>query len=261
MAIERQAFGAARRIARRRSAPALHPQGLTCAGTLDVPGTGAAAPWNVPFLDRPGRYGVTMRWSRAAGLPAGWPDGLGLALRVEAAGGPDAPLDLLLTTSGAGRLGRHVPRPRRDALGGPYSTLLAYRVGDRERVVAAFPLPHGHRVRGEPAALRRALDHGPVRLELRAAAPDEPWRALATLTVRAAEPYPERTTPTYDPYRHGLPGLHPTRRLHGLRAAAYSGSRHGRSDRPPDPHDPPAPGQMPGRRDRPGTPGPRSDRP
>ncbi|ORT58055.1 hypothetical protein [Streptomyces sp. CB03238] len=231
MAIERRAFGIARRIARRRSAPALHPQGLTCAGVLDVPGTGGdAAPWGVPLLDRAGSYDVTVRWSRAAGLPARLPDGLGLALRVEDAGGHGAPLDLLLTSSGTGRLGRHVPRLRRDALAGPYSTLLSYRVGDRERVIAAFPVRGPRRVRGDLAALRQALEHGPARFELRAAAPGEPWRTFATLTVGTPRPYPEETTPTSDPYLHGLPGLRPTDRLHGLRAAAYSGSRHGRAD-------------------------------
>ncbi|MER7109796.1 phosphodiesterase [Streptomyces sp. NPDC000229] len=256
MAIEKQVFGIARRIARRRSAPALHPQGLTCTGVLDVPGTeGGAAPWGVPLLDRPGRYEATVRWSRAAGLPPRWPDGLGLALCVEDAGGRGVPFDLLLTSSGAGRLGRHVPRPRRDALAGPYSTLLAYRVGDRDRVIVAVPVRAGRRrVRGDLAALRQALDRGPVRVELRAAAPEEPWRTFATLTVETPQPYPEDATPTYDPYLHSLPGLRPTHRLHGLRAAAYSGSRHGRRAVPAVPHDSPVRGQKPGRRDRPGAP-------
>lgn len=261
MAIEKRAFGMARRLARRRAAPALHPQGLTCTGVLDVPGTGGdAAPWGVPLLDRPGRYEVTVRWSRAAGLPPRWPDGLGLAVCVEDAGGPGVPVDLLLTSSGTGRLGRHVPRPRRDALAGPYSTLLAYRVGDRDRVILAAPARITHvragrrRVRGEPAALRRALDHGPLRLDLRAAAPDEPWRTFAVLTVETPEPYPEAATPTYDPYLHSLPGLRPTHRLHGLRAAAYSGSRHGRQAVPTVPHESPVRGKTPGRRDRPGAP-------
>ncbi|MFC8915311.1 phosphodiesterase [Streptomyces sp. NPDC057116] len=254
MAIEKRVFGIARRIARRRSAPAFHPWGLTCAGVLDVPGTGGAAPWGVLFLDRAGRYEVTVRWSRAAGLPARWPDALGLALRVEDAGGTGAPLDLLLTSSGSGPVGRHVPRLRRDALAGPYSTLLAHRVGDRERVIAAFPVrgAHRRRVRGDLASLRRALDDAPVRVELCAAGPGEPWRGLATLVVGTPRPYPAGTTPTYDPYLHGLPGLRPTDRLHGLRAAAYSGSRHGRQAVGRIPHVPAGRGQAPGRRDRPG---------
>ncbi|GAA2489029.1 phosphodiesterase [Streptomyces gobitricini] len=271
MAIEKQAFDVARRLARKRSAPALHPRGLVCEGTLDVPGTGdGGVPWGVPFLDRAGEYRVSVRWSRAAGLPAGWPDGLGLALRVEDAGGPGTPLDLLLTSSGTGRLGRHVPLPRRDALAGPYSTLLAYRVGGRERVIMADPAGAlrpgvtpgagagpgaGHRrVPGDPDALRAALDRGPVRFELCAAAPDEPWRAFATLTVRTPRPHGEGAAHAYDPYLHGLPGLRPTHRLHDLRAAAYSGSRHGRGAVLKDPHDPPRPGQTTGRRGRPGTP-------
>ncbi|MGA5554493.1 phosphodiesterase [Streptomyces lavendulocolor] len=260
MAIEKQAFGVARRLARRRSAPALHPDGLICPGVLDVPGTGAAdaAPWGVPFLDRTGRYDAAVRWSRALGLPAGRPDGLGLAVRVEDAGGPGVPLDLLMTSSGTGRLGRHVPLPRRDALAGPYSTLLSYRTGGRERVVAAFPVRTGHRrVPGDPDALRRALDLAPVRLARCAAAPDEPWRPFATLTVRAPRPQGEPSAPAFDPYLHALAGLRPTHRLHGLRAAAYSGSRHGRhamltAPHEPAGHEPAEQGQMPRRRGRPG---------
>ncbi|GGU25136.1 phosphodiesterase [Streptomyces lavendofoliae] len=255
MAIDKRAFDVARRLARRRSAPALHPRGLVCAGVLDVPGTGGGARWGVPFLDQVGEYAVTLRWSRAAGLPARWPDGLGLALRVRDAGGPDIPLDLLMTSSGTGRLLRHLPLPRRDALGGPYSTLLAYRTGDRERVIAAFPAREGRTgVPGHPDALRRALDRGPLRLRLCAAAPHEPWRTFATLTVRGPESHPRAAVPAYDPYLHALPGLRPTHRLRDLRTAAYSGSRHGRDAVLADGHDPASPGQMPGRRDRPGAP-------
>ncbi|MDN3297901.1 phosphodiesterase [Streptomyces ficellus] len=233
MAIEKHAFGISRRIARRRAAPALHPHGVTCVGVLDVPGgEEPGGPWGVPFLDRPGLYDVTVRWSRAAGLPRGLPDALGLALRVEDAGGRGAPLDLLLTSSGSSRLGRHVPRPRYDALAGPYSTLLSYRVGGQERVIAAFPADARRSLQGDLAALRQELGREPVSFELRAAGGGEPWRAFATLTAESPQPYPERTTPTYDPYTHSLPGLRPTDRLRGLRAASYSGSRHGRTDTP-----------------------------
>ncbi|MEU9981551.1 phosphodiesterase [Streptomyces sp. NPDC050856] len=231
MLLEQRAFDIARRIARRRSAPALHPSGLNCAGVLDVPGSDNGR-WGGGWLDRPGLYDVAVRWSRAAGLPGGLPDGLGLALRVADAGGPGAPLDLLLTSSGAGRLGRHLPLPRRDAIGGPYSTLVSYRAGDRERVLAAFPVRHGpRRVPGGLPALREALGRAPVSFDLRAAAPGEPWRSFATLTVRAPGDAPPTSSPGYDPYAHSVPGLRPTARLRDLRIAAYSGSRHGRADR------------------------------
>lgn len=83
------------------------------------------------------RYAATVRLSRAAGLPRRLPDGLGLAVRVKQADGPDRPLDLLLTSRGRSRVTRHLPLPRADALSGPYSSLLRYGVGGRHRVRSA----------------------------------------------------------------------------------------------------------------------------
>ncbi|MEU6389529.1 phosphodiesterase [Streptomyces sp. NPDC046939] len=220
----------ARRTARLRSAPALHPHGVLCRGELTVLGTAGDRRWDVPWLDRPASYPVTARWSRALGLPAPLPDGLGLALRVTDAGGPDLPLDLLLTSSLPGRYVRHVPLPRTDALSGPYSTLVSYRTGARDRVLAAFPARDAHGTVGVTLpSLRRALAQAPVRFTLCAAAPDEPWTPFATLTLDSATPTPPRTTLSYDPYLNRLPHFHPTPRLSALREAAYSGSRGGRA--------------------------------
>ncbi|MFI8304730.1 phosphodiesterase [Streptomyces sp. NPDC085927] len=217
------------RLARWRAAPALHPHGVLCSGTLDVPGRKGVG-WNVPWLDRPGSYGVTVRWSRALGLPRRLPDGLGLAVRVRDADGPGNALDLLFTSSGSGRLGRHLPLPRPAALTGPYSTLLSYRVGERERVLAAFPVPDPS---GPPEdtlpTLWQELARRPVRFDLRAAAAGEPWRTFASLALEAVHATPTTSTVSYDPYAHALPGLRPTGRLRGLRIAAYAGSRRGRT--------------------------------
>ena len=229
MVIPRIAHQAAERLARWRSAPALHPQGVLCTGTLTVAAP-AGTGWGVPWLDRPGSYPVTVRWSRALGLPRGLPDGLGLAVRVEDADGPGSTLDLLFTSSRPGRLGRHLPLLRPDALNGPYSTLLSYRMGDRERVLAAFPV---HTPVARPDEVRptlwQELARRPVRFDLRAAAPDEPWRTLAVLSLEAVHTAPASRTVSYDPYAHNLTGLRPTSRLRRLREAAYAGSRHGRS--------------------------------
>lgn len=225
----RAVHAVARRTARLRSARALHPQGVVCAGELAVLGAAGGGRWGVPWLDRPAAYDVTVRWSRGLGLPWGLPDGVGLALRVTEPDGPGTVLDLLLTSSLAGRYGRHVPLPRFRALSGPYSTLVSYRTGDRERVLAAFPARDAHRAVGVSLpALRRALARAPVRFTLCAAAPDEPWTPFATLVLDPALPAPAGPGPAYDPYAHHLPDFRPTARLSALRDAAYSGSRRGR---------------------------------
>lgn len=227
----RLAARAARGIARRRHAPALHPFGVSCNGVLEIQPAGP--PWGEPWLDDPGVHQVRLRWSRAAGLPGRLPDALGLALRVADAGGPDRPLDLLLTSSGSGPRTRHLPRPRLDALAGPYSTLLPYRIGDREGTLAAHPVVTSPFAPSDLAGLHRTLQAGPVTFHLCAAQPGQAWRALGTLTTGPPHDLPAEDTVSYDPYLNRLPHLHPTGRLGKLREAAYAGSRAGRrADRP-----------------------------
>ncbi|MGW6244615.1 hypothetical protein [Streptomyces roseolus] len=229
----------ARGLARRRGRrPALHPDGLLLSGVLDVLPPGDR-PWGVAWLDSGGRYDVTVRWSRAAGLPERLPDGLGLALKVRDAAGPDRPLDLLLTSSGGGPLTRHLPLPRADALGGPYSTLSGYRFPDRVRVVAAFPDEPGRGLPVRPSELAAALTRRPARFRLCAAARGEPWRQFATLSVRTAHPDPAAQPVAFDPYAASLADLPPTDRLRALREAAYAGSRQGRGAAEPQGARPP----------------------
>lgn len=220
------------RIAHRRSAPALHPFGVSCQGELEMHSAGPR--WGQAWVDEPGHYEVSIRWSRATGLPARWPDALGLALRVHNADGHGRPLDLLLTSSGAGRLTRHVPLPRGNALSGPYSTLLAYRVGNTTAVLDARPVTSGARMGGDLIGLRSALHLAPRVFRLGASRPGEGWRHLGTITTGAPLPASSTYTSSYDPYLHHLPDLHPTTRLRRLREAAYAASRAGRrtADRP-----------------------------
>ncbi len=220
-----------RSLARLRGAPAFHPQGLTCAADLEVVDDGRRS-WGVPWLDAPGRYAATVRLSRAAGLPRRLPDALGLAVRVDR---PDGPLDLLLTSSGRGLVTRHLPLPRTDALSGPCSSLLPYRVGGRLRVLAALPRPSRQApVHGDPASLREALAAGPLAFDLCAAAFGRswraPWRPFAVLTVRAPLPVGQEDSPGFDPYAHDAPGFTPGGVLAATRRAAYRGSRAGRRE-------------------------------
>ncbi|GAA2410744.1 hypothetical protein GCM10010420_44420 [Streptomyces glaucosporus] len=211
-----------------RRAPAFHPRGLTCTGEITVTG-GTGPSWGVPWLDEPGRHACAVRLSRGAGLPAPLPDWLGLAVRVVDAGGPGRHLDLLLTSSSRLPALRHLPLPRGDALGGPYSVLLPYRVGGRSMVLAAFPRRRLRPVHGSPPVLRRALAEKPLVFDLRAAEPLGRWRTFAVLTVGATLPEPPEATPGYDVYGHSLPGLEPGPALGTVRRAAYEGSRQGRN--------------------------------
>ncbi|MFI0187017.1 phosphodiesterase [Streptomyces sp. NPDC017082] len=216
-----------RLLGRLRRAPALHPDGLTCAAELEVLPGGAC--WGVPWLAAPGRFTATVRLSRAAGLPRRLPDGLGLAVRVDEADGPGRALDLLLTSSGRGRATRRLPLPRADALGGPYSSLLSYRVGGRPRVLAAFPRRVSQApVHGDPASLARALGAGPLVFDLCAEAPDRTWRPFAVLTVRTPLPVPPRRSADFDIYARDARKFTPGPTLAAIRRAAYRGSRAGR---------------------------------
>ncbi|MGW0337377.1 phosphodiesterase [Streptomyces sp. NPDC003011] len=218
-----------RRLARLRAAPALHPDGLTCTAELEVVDDGAG-PWGARWLDTPARYPATVRLSRAAGLPRRLPDGLGLAVRAEGAGGPGRPVDLLLTSSGRGRVSRRLPLPRADALGGPYSSLLSYRIGGRSRVLAAFPRRSGRALHGDPASLTRALATGPLVFDLCAQGSGRSWRAFAVLTVRAPLPVRQDESLDFDIYAHSAGGFTPGSTLAATRRAAYRGSRVGRRE-------------------------------
>ncbi|OQD57606.1 hypothetical protein BM536_002445 [Streptomyces phaeoluteigriseus] len=155
---------------------------------------------------------------------------------MEQAARPGRPLDLLVTSSGGGRgrgrITRRLPRLRADAPGGPYSSLLSYRVGGRPCVLAAFPRRSGRApVRGDPVSLRRAPASGPLVHDLCAGTPDGTWRAFAVLTVSSPPPLGQEESAQFDIHRHGVEGMTPGRTLAATRRAAYRGPRAGRPER------------------------------
>ncbi|WP_279570150.1 phosphodiesterase [Streptomyces sp. DH18] len=173
---------------------------------------------------------ATARLSRAGGLPRRLPDGLGLAIRVADADGPDGTLDLLMTSSGRGRAGRHLPLPCTDAQRGLYSSLLPYRVADRSCLLVAIP----RRTRqaplpGDLEGMAAALAAGPLVYDLCAETGDRSWRRFAVLTVRDILPMDRKDTLGFDPYAHSVRAFTPSPALAAIRRAAYRGSRSGRS--------------------------------
>lgn len=198
----------------RPAAKPLHPRGRLVEGTLRrtgaVPGTG------VPFLDEPGAHRVWARESRAVGLPRPLPDVHGLALRVHHDG---AVSDVLLASTGHGRLGRFVLTVSRDPWARPMGTLLPYRT-------PAGPVLLGARRVGEG------------RVELCCAVGLGPWRRFADLEL-PVEPVAGEAPGeggdardgrgddrvSFDPVLHPVPGLEQYAAVALLRGPAYRTAR------------------------------------
>src|SRR5689334_14135524 len=109
---------------RARRARLLHPRGRTFTAEWETLG-GARRRWGTALLDVPRRRPAVVRISKGAPTPAGWPDVLGLAVRLPDDDAPAGSVDLLLSSSVRVPVLRHFPLPRRD-FGGGYGTLLAY---------------------------------------------------------------------------------------------------------------------------------------
>jgi hypothetical protein len=118
-----------------RGARIFHPDGDAFAATLSVPGgirTGA------PLFDNRGEYRAIARLSRGVGLPEPLPDTIGLAVRICDAHGPGRHQDFLMNTSVDAPVLHHLILPG-IAPQQSYSSVLAYRIGERLRLVGALP--------------------------------------------------------------------------------------------------------------------------
>ena len=188
----------------------LHPRGSVSGATLVRRGDGPRS--GVPWLDEPGVDVVTVRRSRSAGLPPGWPDVRGLAIRVEPLAGH--PADLLFATTGLGRITRFLLTPAWSGHPRPMTTLLPYRS------------PIGPLLLGihESASGRFRL------LWARGVGPWTQWGDLE-LHDRQAPDQPV----WFDPVRHQLPGLPVYDWVRRLREPAYLAARRHRSDAVPTP--------------------------
>ncbi len=204
-------------LARWRNGKPMHPRGAVFDAVLER--HGGDRPWGVPFLDTTGTDDVVVRLSRGAGLPAPLPDLLGLAVRL--GGDGEAPVDLLLSSTGRGRLTRVVPVFRRDTASA-YCSIMAYRSVAGPLRIAALPTTDG--VPSEPAPLAAAVRRAPLVFLLAAARGAEPWRPFARLTlgdpVRTLDP-----DLRFDAVRHPPPGLVPDGPLARFRAPAYAAAQ------------------------------------
>jgi hypothetical protein len=200
--------GATRALAALRPAQKpLHPLGRLCTARLER--HGCAPPTGVDWLDEPGADEVLVRVSRAVGLPDALPDIHGLAVRVPAADGTAA--DLLLASTGSGRVGRFVLSASRAVEGRPLTTLLPYRTPTGPVILRARPTASNE-------------------FELAVASPCGEWRPFGVLRVGPETQDQHRVS--FDPVLNTLPGLEPYDWVRRLREPAYRVARRTRRPGP-----------------------------
>ena len=188
-----------------RQAPKpLHPRGSVAVARVSrCDGARAGVTW----LDEPDSDLVLVRRSRAAGLPRGWPDVHGLALRVALTRGGVG--DLLLASTGWGPRGRFLLHAGRHPETLFFGSLLPYRSAIGPVVLGALPRAHDSWV------LLWARARGP-------------WQPFAQLELGPTLP-DEKVS--FDPVLNRLPGLEQYDALARLRLPAYRAARRSRSER------------------------------
>jgi hypothetical protein len=207
-------------LARWRGGKPMHPRGAVFDAVLER--QGAVVDRGVPWLDAVATDAAVVRLSRGAGLPSPFPDLLGLAVRLPRDG---APVDLLLTTTGRGPLGRLLPLPRRDAAV-VYSSIMAYRSDAGYLRLAAIPLTRG--VPSDPASLAAAVGRDGLRFTLAVARGPGPWQPFATLTLTAPVPALDPDV-RFDAVENPPPGLVPDGPMARFRAPSYARARAART--------------------------------
>ncbi len=193
----------------RRSGKPLHPRGASFTGVLVR--FGSVPAWGVPWLDTVGSSQVLVRLSRSAGLPAGWPDVNGIAVRLLDDGG-----DLLFSTTGSGTLTRFLLAPHRH-IGGVHTTLMPFRT-------AAGPLLLRADLDGDPGIRSVAGVRLPVTVTLSAAPPRGAWPPFGHQTLKAPVGLVPDPPVSFDPLA-GPPGLGSYPWAAALRGPAYAAAR------------------------------------
>jgi hypothetical protein len=198
----------------------IHPQGVSLIGSLERLPT--AVPSGISWIDTPGTCAVRARMSRAAGLPAGWPDVLGLALRITSDSGFS---DVLFSSTGLSRPGRFLLVPRISVSSAALSTLMPYKGGRGPVLLAARTLgPVATGLPSAPAALRRALAGRTWTLALYYCRPWGKWTRFGTLSLDL-DPVRADTGIRFDPVLHPLPGAGIYGWIRQLREPSYAAAR------------------------------------
>lgn len=191
---------------RRGRRKALHPRGAVVPGLVHRHG-GAAT--GVAWLDEPGEDHVIVRLSRSLGLPPPCPDVLGLAVRIPVGVGQGYG-DVLLATTGSGKLGRYLLRPARRPDAATHSSLFPFRTPSGPILLAAFPSTDrpGH----------YALAHSGLTGD---------WTRFGTLQLLPPAEHADAPV-SFDPVVNAVPGLDSYPWARRLRQYAYAGARRAR---------------------------------
>ena len=222
------------RLARSRRRRSLHPAGRSFAGDLEI--WGGDPPIGFALADHRGRYPVTVRMSKGMGTRGSRPDVLGFALRIPAEGGDT---DILLSTTGHGRLSRHLPMPRR-TFDTWYGSIAAYRTGDRRKVyLGARPEPGGAPLGRTLTAVADAARSNTHLLLYAGSSATRSFGGVSfggvsfgRVSFGRALPPPVDAALAFDPVRNAPAGLHPTGILYGARAITYRLSQRWRGATP-----------------------------
>ncbi|WP_320067650.1 phosphodiesterase [Micromonospora sp. RTGN7] len=214
-------------LARLRGARLLHPAGRTFAGGVTIWGT-PGPPTGVALLDSPGRFPATVRFSKGMPTPASWPDVLGLAVRLHRGDG-ERPFDLLVSSSAAAPLLRHLPLPRR-RFAGTYSSIMSYRTGHRRLWFAALAAPGSPDLGRSLAEVAEATADAPW-LVLAVASAVGRWRPFGQVTIGRRDAR-EDAALAFDPVGNLPAELRAVGPLARLRDASYRGSRRARGASP-----------------------------
>jgi hypothetical protein len=202
----------------RRGRP-LHPRGVTCTAVVTMTGEASSG---VPWLDEAATTPVTVRASRATGLPAPLPDIYGLALRVPRPPTPDgspAPVaDILFASTGDSRYGRFALMAHRRLGHGPLTTLLPLRAPSGPLLLRLAPV-EGARLRDEGPVLGL-----PQSMSLSYAVGRGPWAEAGELLL-GPRVEGESDTRRHDPVVHELPGTEQYDVVRRLREPAYRAAR------------------------------------
>lgn len=191
----------------RPAAKPLHPRGETLAATVTRSGLKPAV--GVAWIDESGVDDGRVRLSRAVGLPRGWPDIFGLAVRVPTGGGFG---DLLFATTGRGTVGRFLLLPGRTSTSWMYTTLIPYRTGSGPLLLAADP-------------------DGAGAFTLACARPTGTWRMFGRVVLEPSHDSgagAHESEPDFDPVLNQIPGLSYYPWAVRLREGSYSAARRSR---------------------------------